>query len=208
MEYVKLSVALGLAVALGLVGVVSCGSGSSTRGNGNSSPDSSSSSSGGGTGGGGDDDAAVDAASFGDVATIPVPDGEAVDAMALATVATRIFKSPGGSIIFQWPQAADAVSYELLIDGKSAATAQGNVPFASVPVLTIAPTFGADGGDEGAGGAPAVHTWSVNTTTAAGVSNGPPTQFELAEAVDGTTGAELGGAGSGSIKFCPNSGQF
>jgi hypothetical protein len=235
LEYMKLGAVLGLVGAMGVVGSVGCGGGGSSH-PGNSS-DSSTPSSGDGSAGtgdtGGTGQGGVDAgdavgsnpsgsstpsggdasAGIGDAGGTGQGGGDTGDALGSyqtggVAVPCRIFKSPGGSIIFQWPQAADAVSYELLIDGQTAATIAGQRPLCLGACYDDSPTFGTDGGDEADGGSPAVHTWSVNTTTTAGVSNGAPTQFELAEAVDGTTGAPLGGAGSGAIKFCPNSGQF
>jgi uncharacterized protein (DUF608 family) len=109
-------------------------------------------------------------------------------------VGKRIFKSPGASIMFEWPKIDGAVSYELAIDGKTVATIDGAVPFALVPVSAF--------------GAAAKHTWSVSTVTGSGRVDGAPEDFALAEAVDGTTGAPLGGAGSGAVKYCPWKGDF
>jgi uncharacterized protein (DUF608 family) len=209
MEYLKLGVFLALAGAIG------CG-GSHASSADNSPGDSSTSGSdaaGADAGGAGDDgtgigpiiDASVAAS---DAIVFPMVDGGgAPDAIAFlpTNAPTRIFKSPGGSIMFQWPQAANATSYQVVIDGKTVATTQGNVPFALVPVTAIPGAFP----DAGAAGASAVvHSWSINTMTGTGLTSGASTQFTLAEAVDGTTGVPLGGAGSGAIKFCPWNGQF
>jgi len=223
----RLGAVLGLVGVMDVVGFVGCGGGGSSHpGNpsDSSTPTSSADASAGtgdaaGTGQGGDDagnamgsnqsdsstpSSADASAGTGDAAGTGQGGHDAGDAMGSNQTAgvplpCRIFKSPGGSIIFEWPQAADATSYGVVIDGTTVATTQGNVPFAVVPVQAFSSTDA---------GTSAVHTWSLNTTTASGITQGTSTQFELAEAVDGTTGAPLGGAGSGAIKFCPSSGQF
>jgi hypothetical protein len=116
--------------------------------------------------------------------------------IALPKDGARIFKSPAGSIIFEWKPLAGAVSYDLVIDGVTAAAAvPGAVPFASVPVskLTARAT---------------PHTWNVVATTAAGAKTTNTFSFTTANAVDGTTGAPFGGLGAGAVKYCPWQGTF
>jgi hypothetical protein len=142
-----------------------------------------------------------EATDAGDAIASPTYDGGATAGPS------RIFKSPGGSIMFQWPQTVDATSYSVVVDGQTLATTQGNVPFALVPVGAI-PGALTDAGAVDTGTNGAVHSWSINTTTATGIQNGTSAQFVLAEAVDGTTGVPLGGAGSGAVKFSAWNGRF
>ncbi len=110
----------------------------------------------------------------------------------------RVFKSPGGSIIFEWNTMAGATGYAIMVDGnKVADSIPASVTCGEVVVTTIAATpIGSS------------HTWNVVAHIAAGDKASSTASFSIAEAVDGTTGAPLGGAGAGAVKFCPWNGQF
>jgi hypothetical protein len=109
---------------------------------------------------------------------------------------SRVFKSPGGSIIFEWTPLAGATSYDVSVDGATVATGiPGVVPFASTPITKFA-TMNVP------------HSWQVVATTAAGTKTSDAFTFTLATAVDGTTGAPFGGLGAGAVKFCPWQGNF
>jgi hypothetical protein len=108
----------------------------------------------------------------------------------------RIFKSPGGSIIFEWTALAGATSYDVVVDGATVATGiPGVVPFASAPISKF-PAMNVP------------HSWKVVATTAAGAQSSDAISFTLATAVDGTTGAPFGGLGAGAVKYCPWQGTF
>ncbi len=111
---------------------------------------------------------------------------------------TRVFKSPGGSIIFEWNALAGATGYAIMVDGnKVADSIAASVTFGEVVVTTIAATpVGSS------------HSWNVVAHSSAGDKASSTGSFTIAEAVDGTSGAPLGGAGAGAVKFCPWNGQF
>jgi hypothetical protein len=110
----------------------------------------------------------------------------------------NVFKSPGGTIIFQWNGMTGATGYAIMVDGnKVADSIPANVTFGEVVVTTIAAT------PQGTS-----HTWNVVAHSSTGDKASSSGSFAIAEAVDGTTGAPLGGAGSGAVKFCPWKGQF
>ena len=109
---------------------------------------------------------------------------------------SRIFKSPGGTIMFQWNPLAGATSYDVIVDGATVATGvPGIVPFSPVAVTKFTTVNGA-------------HTWKVVATTSAGQQTSSTFTFTIATAVDGTTGAPFGGIGAGAVKFCPWQGSF
>ncbi|HUI93007.1 MAG TPA: discoidin domain-containing protein [Chitinivibrionales bacterium] len=111
---------------------------------------------------------------------------------------SRVFKSPGGSIIFEWNPMAGATGYAVNVDGNIVAdSVPAGVTFAEVAITAFAGTT-----------AFATHSWSVVARTAAGDQVSSTCSFTVAEAVDGTTGAPLGGMGAGAVKFCPWNGQF
>jgi hypothetical protein len=110
----------------------------------------------------------------------------------------RVFKSPGGSIIFEWNAMAGATGYCIMVDGNNVADSiAASVTRGEVVVTNIASTpVGSS------------HSWNVVAHSSAGDKSSSTGSFSIAEAVDGTTGAPLGGAGSGAVKFCPWNGQF
>ena len=108
----------------------------------------------------------------------------------------RVFKSPGGSIVFEWNALSGATGYYLTVDGKKVADSiPAGVTFAEAALTTF-------------GTASLTHTWNVTAYTAAGEKASSSGTFQICEAVDGTTGAPLGGVGSGAVKFCPWKGEF
>jgi hypothetical protein len=110
----------------------------------------------------------------------------------------RVFKSPGGTIMFQWNALAGATGYAIMVDGNNVADSiPASVTCGEVVVTTIA-----------AAPLGTSHTWNVVAHSATGDKASSSGSFAIAEAVDGTTGAPLGGAGSGAVKFCPWNGQF
>jgi hypothetical protein len=110
----------------------------------------------------------------------------------------NVYKSPGGTIIFQWNGMAGATGYAIVVDGNTLAdNIPASVTFGEVVLTTIAATpLGTS------------HTWNVVAHSATGDKASSSGSFAIAEAVDGTWGAPLGGAGSGAVKFCPFNGQF
>jgi hypothetical protein len=111
---------------------------------------------------------------------------------------SRVFKSPGGAIIFEWNAVAGATGYAVYADGKIVAdTIPAGVTVAEVALADFAGTS-----------AYGVHSWYVVARTAAGDKASGTCTYTICEAVDGTTGAPLGGIGSGAVKFCPWKGEF
>jgi hypothetical protein len=110
----------------------------------------------------------------------------------------RVFKSPGGTIIFEWNAMAGATGYAIVVDGNRVADSiPASVTCGEVVITNIAVApLGSS------------HTWNVVAHSSTGDKSSSSGSFAIAEAVDGTTGAPLGGAGSGAVKFCPWNGQF
>ena len=110
----------------------------------------------------------------------------------------NVYKSPGGTIIFQWNGMAGATGYAIVVDGNTVAdNIPASVTFGEVVLTTIAASpLGTS------------HTWNVVAHSATGDKASSSGSFAIAEAVDGTTGAPLGGVASGAVKFCPFNGQF
>jgi len=109
---------------------------------------------------------------------------------------SRVFKSLGGTIMFEWNACPNATSYDVVVDQTTVASDIPNVvTFAPIAVSKLSNIYGA-------------HSCKIIAKTSNGQLSSGEANFTIANAVDGTTGTPMGGIGAGAVKFCPWKGDF